>query len=107
MNHPKSSLSKLDAVASVLGLVACGSHNQSQANAPSSAQTTASTTEPYGTPMGQSGTAGTAPSGGATSPPATTAGIESSGPQVTVGSGTSQDSTSGSTDTGNSPRSTM
>ncbi len=106
MNHPKSSLSKLAAVASVLGLVACGSHNQSQANTPSSAQNTTSTTQPYGTPMGQSGTAESAPSGSATTP-STAAGGNSSGSQGMVGQGTSQDSTSGSTDTGNAPRSTM
>ncbi|HXN30347.1 MAG TPA: DUF4142 domain-containing protein [Polyangiaceae bacterium] len=104
MNHPKRLLSKLAAVASVLGAAACGSTNQSQANAPKSAQTTQSTAEQYGNPMGQPGSAETAAPNGASQPaPQTTGGTESYGSQDTVGSGTSPGSMSGTTGTsGNS-----
>ena len=88
MNHLHSSLSKLAVVASVLGLAACGSSNQSQANAPKSAQTTPSTSEQYGTPMGQPGASETAPPSGTSQPsPETAGGAESYGSQG-AGSGT-------------------
>lgn len=70
MNHLKSSLSKLSAVAAVLGLAAC-SHNQQAATQPPTtyaqqtpeqqapSQQTPSTSEQYGSTMGQSSTSGT------------------------------------------------
>ncbi len=95
MNHPKSLLSKLAAVAAALGVAACGSSNQSQANAPKSAQTAPTTSEPYGNAMGQPGSAETSEQSQPS--PATTGGTESYGSQGTVGSGTAPGSTSGMT----------
>lgn len=60
MNSIKSSLSKLSAVAVVLGMAAC-SHNQQPANVPQSAEATGQPTmsEQYGSAMGQPGATGT------------------------------------------------
>jgi putative membrane protein len=58
MNHLKSSLSKVSVVAVVLGLVACGhSNQQSQAQAPRN-PAGLSTSEQYGSAMGQPGATG-------------------------------------------------
>jgi putative membrane protein len=74
MNHRKSSLSKLAAVASVLGLAACGSTNQSQASAPKSAQATPATPDQYGSATAQAGAGETATSTAAAQPSPSTMG---------------------------------
>jgi hypothetical protein len=104
MNHSKNSLSTLTAVATVIGLAACGSSQKSQSNTPSSAEMSQSGSDRYGSTMGQS--AGAAydnammGDGGGTQPSGLGGGTESYGSQGTVGSGTSPGAMSGSYGTG-------
>jgi len=84
MNHFKSSLSVVTAVASVLGAAACGGQ-QAQANAPSGEQTTAESQEHAGATMGQ--------------PNANTAGMDQTG-GTSAGATSDQSATSGATSYG-------
>ena len=77
MSKFKSSISKLAAVASVLGLAACGGSQPAQPATPSSAQANQSSSQPYGSTMGQQSSE---PTGSETSG-------STYGSQGTVGSG--------------------
>jgi putative membrane protein len=87
MNQFKSSLSKLAAVASVLGLTACGGGQQSQPNTPNSAQ---SNYQP-GATMSQRSNGEGAESSPSSQQHPSTSGTESSAPQGNSGSGPGND----------------
>jgi putative membrane protein len=103
MNHLKRSLSKITAVASVLGVVACGGQ-PSQANTPSGGQKTAESTDQTGATMGQPNntttgigeTGGLAPAGAADHSASGETNAYGSQGTVGVGPGSASPGTTGS-----------
>jgi putative membrane protein len=106
MKQFKSSMSKLAAVASVLGLAACGGSQPAQPASPSqAAQAGQSSSDQYGSTMGQQSTPGSEMEGPKAESPGTNApGAETGSTSGMTGGGQSGMGTAGSTQTGNAPQ---